>query len=269
MSSVKEPKFFALNGHSLNFRGPGDERFNLDTTTTLAAYRQLFEQVRNEQAVGEASVIYLHHPTASEAIARYIPDVKLVAVLRNPVDRAYSAFLFQLREGYEPLADFDGALHAESQRIADGWYYTWHYRDQGFYHRNLQRYFERFDPSQVRVYLHEELEQGPQVMLTDIFRFLGLDDRFRPDVATRHNPSGRPRSVRAQRLLTRPNPVKEAAKSLMPERFGHRLISRLQAVNLERPPLRPETRAALVEGYRDDIRRLEDLLGRDLSHWLR
>jgi hypothetical protein len=269
MSPVKEPKFFALQGHPLDFRGPGDERFRLDTTTTLEAYRELFENVGDEQAIGEASVLYLHDPTASEAIARQIPDAKLIAVLRNPAERAYSAFLFQLREGYEPLADFEEALSAEPERIADGWYYAWHYRDQGFYHRNLMRYFERFDPSRVRVYLHEELDQDPQGMLTDVFRFLGVDDGFRPEVATRHNQSGRPRSVRLQRLLTRPHPVKEAAKSLMPERWGHRLISRLQSGNLLRPSLRSQTRASLIEGYYEDVRRLQSLIGRDLSHWLR
>jgi hypothetical protein len=269
MSPVKEPRFFALEGHPLDFRGPGDERFRLGTTTTLEAYRELFEGVSDERAIGEASVLYLHHPAAPEAIARHIPGVKLIAVLRNPVDRAYSGFLIKLRDGYEPLTDFEQALRVEPQRIAEGWYYTWHYRDQGFYHRNLLRYFERFDPSQVRVYLHEDFERDPHGMLTDIFRFLGVDDGFRPDLRTRHNASGRPRSPRLQRLLTRAHPVKEAAKSVIPEEWGHRVIARLQTGNLERPPLPSETRAHLVEGYRDDIRQLEGLIGRDLSHWLR
>lgn len=268
-SAVKEPRFFALEGHPLDFRGPGDEQFRLGTRTTLEAYRELFEEVDGELAVGEASVLYLHHPGAPEAIARHIPDVKLIAVLRNPVDRAYSGFLFNVRDGYEPLTDFEEALRAEPRRIADGWFYSWHYRDQGFYHRNLLRYFERFDSSQVRVYLHEQLERDPHGMLADIFRFLGVDDGFRPDVRTRHNASGRPRSPGLQRVFTRAHPVKEAAKSVIPEDWGHRLIARLQTGNLARPPLPSATRAGLLEGYRDDIRLLAGLIGRDLSHWLR
>jgi hypothetical protein len=63
--------------------------------------------------------------------------------------------------------------------------------------------------------------------------------------------------------------VKKAAKSLVPEQWGHRLISRVQAGNLLRAPLRSETRASLIEGYYEDIRQLEDLIQRDLSHWLR
>jgi hypothetical protein len=225
--------------------------------------------VSDERAVGEASVVYLPHPGASEAIARRIPEVKLIAVLRNPADRAYSAFLFGLLHGLEPLHDFDEALRAEPQRIADDWFYAWRYRDLGFYHRHLMRYFDRFDPSRIRVYLYEDLQRDPLRMLTDIFRFLGVDDGFRPQVVIRHNQSGRPRSVRLQRLLTRPHPVKEAAKSVIPEEWGHRLIARLSHRNLQRPPLRPESRARLIEGYYEDIRRLEGLIGRDLSHWLR
>jgi hypothetical protein len=268
MSPVKEPRYFALAGHSLDFHGPGDERMREKTTTTLDAYLKLFAGVRDELAVGEASVIYIHHPAAAESIARNVPEAKIIAVLRDPIDRAQSAFLYHLRDGYEPLAEFDDALAAEPERIAAGWYYGWHYRDQGFYHRNLARYFERFDPSRIRVYLHEDLDGNPHGVLSDIFGFLGVDEGFRPDVSTRHNPSGRPRSHRAQRLLTRRHPLKEAVKSVIPEQWGHRLIAAVQPANLMRPPVKAETRARLVEGYADDIRQLESLIGRDLSHWL-
>jgi Sulfotransferase family len=270
LSQVKEPRFFALEGHPLDFPGPGDERFRKGATTTrLEDYRKLFAQVSDERAVGEASVLYQYDAAAPEAIERYVPDAKLIAVLRNPVERAYSAFLVKLRTGYEPLSEFDEALNAEPERIADGWSYTWHYREQGFYHRNLTRYFERFDSDQIRVYLYEDLERDPHRMLTDIFRFLGVDAGFRPNLSIRHNRSGVPRSARLHRLLTRSHPVKEAAKSVIPEEWGHRVISRLSRGNLRRPPLRPEIRARLIEGYYEDIRRLEGLIGRDLSHWLR
>lgn len=269
MSPVKEPRYFALAGHPLDFHGPGDERLREKTTTTLDAYLRLFTGVRNEPAVGEASVLYIHHPAAAEAIARDVPNAKIIALLRNPVDRAHSGFLYQTRDGYEPLAAFEDALRAEPERIADRWYYGWHYRDQGFYHRSLARYFERFDPSQIRVYLHEDLDRDPHSVLANIFRFLGVDEGFRPDFSMRYNPSGRPRSARAQRLLTRRHPLKEAVKSVIPEQWGHRLIAAVQPANLVRPAVRAETRARLVEGYAEDIRQLERLVGRDLSHWLR
>ena len=267
MSPVKEPKFFALEGHSLDFRGPGDERIRAETTTTLSAYRQLFDGVRDEIAVGEASTLYLSHETAPDAIARYVPDVRLIALLRDPAARAHSAFQHLTRDGWEPLAEFEEALRDEPRRIAEGWYYFWYYRDRGFYGRDLGRYYQRFDPDRIRVYLYEDFSRDPFVVLADIFRFLGVAAGFRPDVAARHNPSGRARSARLQRFLSRRHPLKEAAKALVPERLGHRLISLLQPANLASDALRPETRAWLVDGYREDSRRLETLIGRDLSAW--
>ena len=269
MSPVKEPRFFALEGHALDFRGPGDERVREKTVTTLAAYQKLFEGVRDERVAGEASVIYLPHPDAAAAIARYVPDVKLIALLRDPSERAYSGFLYHTRDGYEPCAEFEDALRDEPRRIAEGWYYGWRYRDQGFYHRHLSRYYERFDARRIRVYLTADLEQAPQVVLAEIFRFLGVDDAFRVDVSVRWNPSGRVRNARFQRVLTRRHPLKEAVKKVIPEAWGHRIISWIQPMNLERRPMRPETRADLIEGYRDDIGRLEELIGKDLSAWRR
>jgi hypothetical protein len=123
MSPVKEPKFFALEGHALDFRGPGDERIRVDTTTTLTAYRSLFDGVRGELAVGEASTLYLSHEAAADAIARHVPEMKLIAILRDPAERAHSAFQHLTRDGYEPLANFEDALCDEPRRMAEGWYY--------------------------------------------------------------------------------------------------------------------------------------------------
>jgi hypothetical protein len=269
MSPVKEPKFFALEGHSLDFRGPGDERIRTETVTTLVAYRRLFEGVRDEIAVGEASTLYLSHEVAPAAIARHIPHAKLIAVLRDPAERAHSAFQHLTRDGYEPEADFEEALRDEPRRIAAGWYHFWFYRDRGFYHRDLSRYYQFFDPSQIRVYLYDDLERDPIAMVQDIFSFLGVDAGFRPDVGARHNRSGRTRSRALQRFLVRRHPLKEAAKSLVPAQVGHRLISWIQPSNLTRPTLSPPTRASLIAGYREDIRLLEGLIGRDLSAWHR
>ena len=270
VSPVKEPRFFALEGHPLDFKGPGDEqRLRTTTRTTLEAYRELFAGRRDERVAGEGSVLYLQHPRAAPAIARAIPDVKIVAILRDPVERAHSGFLYHVRDEREPLPTFEEALRAEPERIAQGWYHGWAYRDQGFYHRHLQRYLEHVDRERIHVCLHEDLDRNPHGVLAGVFRFLEVDDTFRADVSIRWNPSGRPRSRRAQRLLTGRNPVKEAVKRVIPERWGQRVIDRVMTVNLERPPVAPETRAELVAGYADDVHRLEELIGRDLTHWQR
>ena len=269
MSPIKEPRFFALAGHPMDFRGPNDERIRDTSTTTLVAYQELFDGVRDEVAIGEASTIYLDSEATPAAIERGLPDVKLIAVLRDPAERAYSAFLHLRSDGSEPESDFEAALRDEPRRVAAHWFHYWRYRERGFYHRHLKRYVDRFGPRRIRVYLYEDLERDSLAVLSDIFRFLGVDPSFRPDVTKRYNVSGEPRSPQWRNLLTRRRPVKQALKRVLPERWGHGVIDWLQLRPRPRPPLPPETRARLVAGYREDIRQLEDLIGRDLSAWLR
>ena len=157
MSRFKEPKFFALEGHTLDFKGPYDDRICRGTTTDLVDYLQLFEQVKEESAIGEASTIYLGDARAPGAIAHRVPDAKVVAILRHPAERAFSAFQHLLRDGYEPLSSFEEALDAEPQRAADGWYVQYNYKGRGFYGRHLQRYFDRFNPAHI----HPSQPAGP------------------------------------------------------------------------------------------------------------
>jgi hypothetical protein len=268
MSRYKEPKFFALEGHPLDFNGPHDERIRRGTTTDLADYLELFEAAREQKAIGEASTIYLGDPRAPGAIADRLPHAGIVAILRHPAERAFSAFLHLLRDGYEPLPSFEEALEAEPQRASDGWYVQYQYRGRGFYGQHLQRYFDRFDPARIRIYLYEDFVDRPRWLLSDLFDFLGVDPGFRPDISPRHNVSGRVRSAGLQRWLTRNHPFKEALKNWIPERWGHRVISWVQPFNLARVDMNPETRRRLIDGYREDIELLQVLIHRDLSHWL-
>jgi hypothetical protein len=224
--------------------------------------------VREEKAIGEASTIYLGDPKAPEAIANQVPDARIVAILRQPAERAFSAFLHLLRDNYETLDSFEEALDAEPQRAADGWYVQYQYKGRGFYGRHLKHYFDRFDPARIRIYLYEDFVEKPGWLLADLFDFLGVDAGFRPDTSPRHNVSGRPRSARLQRWLTRSHPFKEAMKSWIPEAWGHRVISWVQPFNVVRTELNPETRIRLMDAYREDIEGLQVLIDRDLSHWL-
>jgi hypothetical protein len=268
MSPNKEPKFFAYEGHPLDFRGPYDDRIRARTTTTEADYLALFDGVTDEKAIGEASTIYLSDLPVAGAIAARIPDARIIAVLRHPAERAFSAYQHLVRDGHEPLPTFEAALEAEPRREADGWIVQYQYMARGFYGRHLERYYERFDPSRIRVHLYEDFVADPDGVVADLFAFLDVDPTFEPDLGSRHNVSGQPRSARLQRWLTQPHPVKETLKRWIPEEWGHRLISWIQPLNIARGELDPATRRRLVDAYRDDILRLEALIDRDLSHWL-
>jgi hypothetical protein len=269
MSPVKEPKFFAYEGEKLDFRGPGDQEFNGSVVTDIEAYRALFAKASSETAVGEASPLYLYIPKAPQRISHHVPEAKLIAILRNPVERAYSHFTQMVRDGREPLDDFSQALRAEEGRVGDNWAFGWHYKRMGFYHAQLERYFDAFGRDQLKVYLYEDLKTDPVGVLTETFRFLGVDDAFVPDMSLKHNVSGIPKSQALHAFIRQSHPIKSVFKPFVPERLRLRLKTNLKSRNLRQPPpLSPEARKELVEVYREDILKLQGLIRRDLSTWL-
>ncbi len=269
MSPEKELRFFALEGEKLDFRGPGDQKALRFSITDIEAYRRQFEGVSDERAIGESSPLYIYSPKAPGRIAHYIPDAKLIAVLRDPVERAYSCFLQLVRHGREPLDDFSHALREEKARIRRNYEPGWHYREGGFYYAQLSRYFELFDRERIRVYLYEDWKADPVDVLRDVFGFLGVDEGFVPDMSVRHNVSGVPRNKTLNALLTKPNPIKSSIKPFIPARLRNLAWTNLKRRNLrEPPPLSPEVRQQLIGTYREDLLKLQTLIGRDLSRWL-
>lgn len=269
MSTPKEPNFFAVVGEKLNFRNPDGTPALINKCRFLdvESYRRLFDGVKNETAVGEASVAYLSSPRAAERIHHHLPEVKLVAILRDPVEAAYSAFLMTLGFGIEPCKDFAAALRDQERRIRKNCY-DGVYLESRFYHCHLQRYARLFDRDQLRVYLYDDFQADPQGVLKDIFRFLEVDEDFVPDMSIRGNVSGVPRSMALHRFLTpRSNPFLRRFGRHLPDAVRRPLVT-LRTWNLVKPGLSEDLRSDLTEVFREDILRLQDFLNRDLAKWL-
>jgi len=261
MSPVKEPNFFSSQ----------EQENAADTVTHIETYQHLFRGVSGQKAIGEASHSYLYEPSAAAEIRRYVPEAKLIAILRNPIDRAYSHFLHMVRSGTESLDDFARALQEEEVGIHKGRTFQ-DYIGRGLYYEQLKRYFTTFSREQVRVYLYEDLSDAPIRTVQDAFRFLKVDDSFVPDVSLRRNVSGHPKYKTLDWLLRRQGRIKHAAKIYLPARMRWRFSRAFDALktrNLaEPPPLRSEVRRQLIGVYRQDILKLQDLIHRDLSGWL-
>jgi hypothetical protein len=267
MSPIKEPMFFSFEGATLDFRGPGDEAYMSKgiIKTNLKDYCALFEDVAEQKAIGEASTSYLYSPRAAERIRHYIPSAKLVAVLRDPVERAYSYFMNHVKHGYEPSDDLISVFEQEEKRIEDHWSPFWHYKNNGFYYQQLKRYYDLFDAAQIQVHLYEDFTEGPDRVLRDILRFLEVDDAFMPDISIRHNTTLLPRSVTVARLFKR----RSSLLRLVPGKLRGRLRRAALEKNRQKPKLSRASRKQLIEVYREDIVKLQDLLQRDLTNWLK
>jgi hypothetical protein len=277
MSAVKEPAYFVAPEALEATAGPGDRDHS--PVATLEDYRGLFAGAGDVAARGEASTSYLHTPAAAARIKDGLPAAKLIAILRNPADRAYSNFLHLLRDGREPLHDFGAALAAEAQRREQGWSLSWRYREKGLYGAQLERYMALFGPEQLRCYLYEDYNDEPDATLRDIYRFLGVDADFAQDLSLRLNVGGVPKSKGLQWLARRAvpppqDPNNTQARRLrwlieaMPARLRGGLL-KAQTSNLSSPPpLAPDRRGELLDGYRDDIALVGRLTGLDVSRWL-
>jgi hypothetical protein len=270
LSEVRECDFFTLEGQRPNYNGPGDRIAYRRYITTLEGYQRLFKPATGRPAIGESSDLYLDGPGTARRIRHYLPEARLVVILRDPADRAYSQYKHLVRDGREALPTFEHALDAEEKRIADGWHPIWHLTARGFYAAQLEPYLELFPREQISIHLYDDFVTDPPALLRVLFQFLGVDPTFRVDMSLRYNVSGTPRSKLLHSFLARPLAVKDLFKPLLPARFRHRLRARLMNRNIvpDRSRMSPDTRKALVELYREDVLRLQSLIGRDLRSWL-
>lgn len=264
MTEIKEPHFFAFEGQSLDFCGPGDRESHRSIVTNLNTYQSLFNGVSKEKAIGEASTSSLIVPDAAQRIYQYCPQIKLIAVLRNPAERAYSSFLHLRRDGREVNTDFRQALLQEKERIQQNWGFLWRYTTVGFYYQQLKPYYDLFDRQQIKVYLYEDLKHNAPLLFQDIFKFLNIDSHFTPNTEIKENVSGIPKSRLLHNMLHSKNYLRSVIGPLVPKYYR----KQLRKYNLSKPQLPKTIKNELIEIFKEDILNLQSLIERDLSHWI-
>jgi hypothetical protein len=182
---------------------------------------------------GEASPYYLYHPHVPVRLARLLPDVRIVALVRNPVERAYSHYHLNVRQGKEDLS-FEEALEREDERLAGEWeklstdelywsepHYRFAYRGRGLYAERLKEWHRHFSVEQILVVRSEDLYTDPAAVVAQVFHHLGVPP---------FTPSG------------------------------------FKAYNQKPyPGLAPDTRRKLAEFFAPHNQRLYELVGRDLG----
>ncbi|MGF1479793.1 MAG: sulfotransferase domain-containing protein [Cyanophyceae cyanobacterium] len=272
LSPVKETNFFAMEGENLNYKYPASktiDNYLSQCQTDLHTYQKLFEGVSDEKAIGEISPMYLYETQAPERIHHYIPDVKLIAILRNPVDRAYSGFLHTIRDNLEPIADFEQAIQEEPKRRESNWWWGFFYVHPGFYYEQLTRYFQKFERSQIKIYLYEDFQKQPTPLLQDLFRFLQVNESFMPDMSAKYNVTGIPRNKVLYKALNQRNLFTLALRLLLPSKLYESFTTDIKNRSLTKPELTSDVRKHLIQVYKEDILKLQDLLQKDLSAWLK
>lgn len=270
ITDPKEMHFLANAGTRPRFRGPGDDlTVNRVLVTDPDAYRELFATGHDRRWRGEGSVSTLYAPDRSiRAIWKNAePDLRLIAVLRDPVERAYSSYLYLRSRGFEHLPTFEQALAEEQRRIDGGYHHLWHLRAMSRYGRQIPAFVDAFG-DRLLILIHEEYRRDPEATLARVHRFLDLDPSRPLHQAGETNRGGVPRSDLVLSLM---NGIRRAprAHQLVRTATPRRVRERIRAANLDRPPLAPITEAALRAGFRRDVAAVEAALGRRIDDWRR
>ena len=215
---------------------------------------------------GEISPIYISCPESAQLIHCHRLDIKLLVSFRNPVDRLYSMY-YMLSRLY-PLPDtFDEFLQQRPELIASG-----------HYHTLISNYLEFFSRSQFHFILYDDIISDPAQVIRQLYEFLGVTSGYQSRLtAKRINPRRTCRSTLLRNMLgSGAEQLKQGAtrmriNSALSTLGVHRLarwIADLNTKPMATPPMNPTVRRWLIDAYADEIRGLERLLGRDLSHWL-
>ncbi|MFC4784420.1 sulfotransferase family protein [Nocardioides sp. MAHUQ-72] len=273
MSSPKEPKFWLCDeAPPPAWRGPGDAHSQQEWVWRRDDYERLFTGAGLAQVRGESTPFYLWSKGAHRRIAEALPDVRLVVVVRDPVDRAYSNWMHLWSDGLEPLDDFTEAFDRQDERVRAGWAPFWRYRELGMYGEQLAHLFRYVDPQRVLLMRYRSLVDEPRAAIDRTCRFLGISqglvgsiprDNSRPFVP----PGWRPRLigpvVRAGARMGQFAPPHVWRRASVP------LVSQLSsAADAARPLLDPSSRERLVAAFADDIATLGRLTGEDFGDWL-
>ena len=283
MSPLKEPSHFSLEVRPENFEpalqpqarrdeeavrnylaGPMDQKRFGGIVRNYDDYLRLFAAAREQTAIGEASVCYLWSPTAPRAIASRLPHARIIIVLRDPADRAFSQYLHNVSDGVVSSTfrdHIDGSLHRNSNAFG-----VLHpMLEFGLYADQVQRYLDAFPREQIGIWLYEDTRRP--TFLAEVLRFLQVDPTFPLDTSTRYLQPQLPRMTGISQTLRR-NGIWGKIKSLTPAPIKP-FVRNLAYRKAGSVKMSPQERTFLIYYYEEDIIKLAKLLKRDLSTWLR
>jgi hypothetical protein len=178
LSPVKEPKYFMLDGRRparADHRGPGDAHSAREWVWRRDRYEALFDAAPAGVLKGESTPFYLWDRAAQRRIRRAVPEVRLIAIVRDPVDRAYSNWAHLWSDGLETIPDLIEACAAEEARVRRGFAPFWRYKELGRYGEQLEHLYTLFPREQVHVLRYKELVDDPRATLDRIAAFLGVE----------------------------------------------------------------------------------------------
>lgn len=258
MSEPKEVHFF---NDRLAFRS---NLLKPNYTKGIDWYRKYFQHCKPGSVKGEITPRYFTDPVVPERIKALNPDVKILVCIRNPVDRIYSHYHFA-----------KGFLQKEDRPMLRAVIEEPEYIDMSLYHQNISMYLEHFPRQQFFFVWFDDIRNRPEQLLSELFTFLGVDPDYRPKgMVEKSNPARQSRIPGLQNGIRRlhyfmvslglSGTIRRLKRAGMKD-----LVMRVNSKPLKKEPMPDEVKAYIISRVREDVHRLEVMMQRDLSHWLK
>ncbi len=270
----KEPNFFAYELLDPNtLEDPTDRDHYYQSVYKLEDYLNLFKEAKDGQLKGEVSNTYISSAGSWERIKHYIPDAKLMAILRHPADRIFSRYFHLVRENEIPEGgDLNEVFNRDSI-----WWKRKDLVNEGFYYRQLKPYFDNFKRENIKVFLYEDFIGRTDEVVKEAFSFLGVDPNVKVGTDVVYNKSGKVKNKSVDALVGQDSAPIVFIKKVFPGLHKklksnvavNRWLNGIRNKNLEKPGMDPKLKQRIVDDiYRKDIEQLQELLQKDLKHWL-
>ena len=237
-------------------------------------------EIETKQLIAK-NVMVMHSPEIMQRIYEHNPDIHLVVLLREPVARAYSAYWWARRRGWENIKTYEEALAAEDARIKEDWF-KWRqcaYQYNSIYYPHVKKLITQFGSNRVHCILTDDLKEDAAAVCQQLFHHIGVSTDFTPVIGERHNQAALPRSERFNFLFTQflasHNPLRRIIRKLVPDATAYKLRKAIldwndkPQKNMESvpPPLNPEIRERQMVYFKPFNDQLAELLDRNLSSW--
>lgn len=267
MSSVKETNFLERDWQLL---APEIQDKYPKGIFSEEKYFRLFENVGGEIAIGEASPNYLfHYDLSIPQILKYVPNAQLITVLRNPTDRAFSDYLMHVRDAvgknHQPLAEQIKKRSQQSFVLRKGLYYE-----------PLKHFIDTFGKEKISVFLYDDLCQDAVKFMQEIYTCIGVDSTFVPNTSHKAQVAQVPKNESINNILKTKNPLRNSVgfvlRYILPEETRQKIrngLINLNSSGKDKISLSSTDKEACLNFYREDILKVQDLINRDLSAWLK
>jgi len=253
MSKEKEPDYFSdkeLFDQGLYY---GTSRID-----SLQKYNSLFSGRKEEKLMGESSVSYLYYPEVPNRIKEYNPDSKIIVMLRNPVDRAFSHYLMDYRLGLTSES-FESEFHKKKGLNFQQYFLLGNYSSQ------VKRYIDVFGSENIHFIWYSDFKKDSEKQLNKVINFIGLESDFKVDFDAIHNSFTMPRNNLIRKIYS-----VVSLRKLLTLIFPFNLVKGIKSFLFNKgnkPKLSDKTRNNILEYYLSDIQKLEQLLSVNLRRW--